>query len=616
MNYHDYIIVGAGPAGCQMGYFMEQAGEDYLILNGTSSPGSFFQQYPRHNTLISLNKRFNWFTEPDFNMRHDWNSLLTNDFSHLFTHYSAELFPKSADLVRYLNDFVKKFALKIQYNTKVTHIARAADTRHFVLTDATGKQYECKRLLMATGAVKPDIPKIPGIELAEGYEVHDIDPERFANKRVVILGGGNSAFEIANHLAGHAAILFVMIGNSLIKHAWNSHFVGDLRSVNDTVLDMFQLKALHGVTGTTMTKLTRQEDGSLRVYYDEELPHWNTPGTASGWFEVDHVIRATGFKYIEPSLFDEEIRPATIAEDKYPALDSMWESSVPDMYFLGTVMAARDRKAASGFIHGFRYNVRTLFHLLRTRYSNIPLPSDKFELKNAADLQALGEHLVKRFSTTSALYQLFGVLGDVLVLDQGKAELIYEVPVEYVLTHPEFAHKNIIIFTLELGFHNFATNDAISFIRRNDPERPGSAAFLHPVFRHYVDGNFIKGANTRSSVVVRYDKAADLFDGDLANEKPKNVVLNFINSIVRVSNEVYPEDHFYNDEDRGGFTPWAKDDPRIQNHGLPRCTLQVGGPQVTDIKLPMATTCGGHPMAAMPPKAAGSLVSWWLSQNR
>ncbi len=42
MNHHDYIILGAGPAGLQMGYFMEQAGHDYLILEGKDGAGSFF----------------------------------------------------------------------------------------------------------------------------------------------------------------------------------------------------------------------------------------------------------------------------------------------------------------------------------------------------------------------------------------------------------------------------------------------------------------------------------------------------------------------------------------------------------------------------------------------
>jgi thioredoxin reductase len=593
MNHHEYIILGAGPAGLQMSYFMEQAGRDYLTLEGNGCAASFYTHYPRHGTLISLNKCYNWFPENEFNLRHDWNSLITHDSSHMFADYSKELYPQNSDLVRYANDFAAKFALKIQYNTRITHVAREKDeNQFFILTDGNGNTYSCKHLLLATGPVKPNIPDIEGIELAEGYEDHDpADLARYTNKRVVILGRGNSAFETANHLAGHAAIIFIMIGNRLIRHAWNSHFVGDLRSYNNTILDMFQLKAMHGVTGSILTKIVKQDNGSLRVYYEEELPHWNTPGTAHGWFEVDCVIRSTGFKYIDPELFEDDIIPQADMIKKYPVLNTTWESTVPDLYFIGTNMAARDKKSASGFIHGFRYNVRTLFRLLEEKNHGVALPSDSYALTDEADLQALGAALVKRLSTTSALYQLFGTLCDVLVLEDGKAQLFYELPVEYVLTEPRFADKKMILFTLELGFDNFENGfaDSLNFIRRNDPERPGSAAFLHPMFRLYENGEFVKGGNTRSSVVVRFDEAADLLDGDLANLKPRNMLLNFINSIVNVTESVYSEDHFADDEDRGGFIPWASNDPRIENHGLQRCSLTVGGQQVGPIKLMYAT---------------------------
>ncbi len=35
----DYIIVGAGPAGLQMGYYLERANRSYVILEKESVPG-------------------------------------------------------------------------------------------------------------------------------------------------------------------------------------------------------------------------------------------------------------------------------------------------------------------------------------------------------------------------------------------------------------------------------------------------------------------------------------------------------------------------------------------------------------------------------------------------
>ena len=96
---YDYIIIGAGPGGLQMGHMMEKAGQNYIILERNEIPGSAFTTFPRHRKLISINKRFNLFPEKDFNMRHDWNSLISDDDDLLFTKYSEELFPNADILV-------------------------------------------------------------------------------------------------------------------------------------------------------------------------------------------------------------------------------------------------------------------------------------------------------------------------------------------------------------------------------------------------------------------------------------------------------------------------------------------------------------------------------------
>lgn len=58
-----------------MAYFL-QAGRDYMVFE-RAVPGSFFTRYPRHRKLISINKRYTGKTNAEFNLRHDWNSLLS-----------------------------------------------------------------------------------------------------------------------------------------------------------------------------------------------------------------------------------------------------------------------------------------------------------------------------------------------------------------------------------------------------------------------------------------------------------------------------------------------------------------------------------------------------------
>ena len=41
--YHDYIVIGAGPSGLQMGYFLQRAGRDYVILERSNTSGKNHQ---------------------------------------------------------------------------------------------------------------------------------------------------------------------------------------------------------------------------------------------------------------------------------------------------------------------------------------------------------------------------------------------------------------------------------------------------------------------------------------------------------------------------------------------------------------------------------------------
>lgn len=42
---HEYCVLGAGPAGLQMGYFLSRSQRDYIILERNTGPGSFFNMY-------------------------------------------------------------------------------------------------------------------------------------------------------------------------------------------------------------------------------------------------------------------------------------------------------------------------------------------------------------------------------------------------------------------------------------------------------------------------------------------------------------------------------------------------------------------------------------------
>ena len=89
---------------------------------------SFFEHYPRHRRLISLNKRMvREGRSPDFAFRHDWNSLIDvrEVATKPMTQRSTELFPNASVLVEYLQDFAEEQKDHIRYNSTVTKASKS-----------------------------------------------------------------------------------------------------------------------------------------------------------------------------------------------------------------------------------------------------------------------------------------------------------------------------------------------------------------------------------------------------------------------------------------------------------------------------------------------------------
>lgn len=482
---HKYIIIGAGPGGLQMGYFLEKQGLDYVILEKNDTAGSFFKHQPVHRKLISINKKYNFFEEPEFNWRHDWNSLLSDVPALRMTEYTEELFPNADLIYQYFQDYAAHFQLNIQYGTTVSHITKNADGQ-FVVETTGGAVYQSEVLLLGLGAIESMVPKeVEGIELATPYEDQSLDLEQYKNKRVCILGQGNSAFETADYLSGVAAYVHIFAKHP-VKHAWDTHFVGDLRAVNNSIFDMYQLKAMHAVLNPRLKKIEKLPNGTLQTHHEYDYPNSKVPGTLKLTREYDIIIRATGWKWMNDSLFDPAVLPATWKEGKYPELTSNWESTnVPDCYFIGASMQGNDRQAASGFIHGFRYTVRSLAKLLAEKYDAKAYPVTTFDPLNWEDLLSW---MYERFSLSAALFQLYGVLCDSAVFsaDKSKVEIREELPLAYAQAQP-WEEQHVLLFTLEFGFKQFS-EPSLTFMGPSDPQDTSCAAFLHPVIRHRFKG--------------------------------------------------------------------------------------------------------------------------------
>ncbi len=474
----EYLVIGAGPAGLQLGYLLERAGRDYLILEAGETAGTFFRTFPRHRQLISSNKVHTGWRDPELKLRMDWNSLLSDDPNLLFTRYSERYFPEADDMVRYLGDFARASGARIQYNTRITNITRNGCFR---ATDMQGHTYEAERLIMATGVSRPYIPPIPGIETAEVYTTVSVNPRDFLDQRVLILGKGNSAFETADNLIETAAVIHVA-GPESVRFAWKTHYVGHLRAVNNNLLDTYQLKSQNALLDGTIERIERRDHGYLVTVsfrraqeVKRDLPY-------------DRVIVCTGFRF-DASIFSPECRPELVHRDRFPAQTCEWESTnVPGLYFAGTLMQVRDwKKSTGGFIHGFRYGVRALHRILERKYHATEWPHRELQ----AEPQALMEAVLARVNRSSALWQQFAFLGDLLVVDGEGARYYEELPVDYVHASDLGSAESYFTITLEYGpghdqHDPFDVN--VRRISQSDAEHSRDAFYLHPVVRQFRCG--------------------------------------------------------------------------------------------------------------------------------
>ena len=472
----EYLVIGAGPAGLQLAYFLQRAGRDYLVLEAGPTPGTFFRTFPRHRQLISSNKPHTGCSDPEFNLRMDWNSLLSDDPRLRFTRYTERYFPPADEIVRYLTDFAAASRLRIQYDTRIVHITRNGSFR---VTDDQSRTYEAERLVVATGVAKPYIPPIPGVETAELYNDVSVDPRDFTDQRVLIIGKGNSGFETADNLMETAAVIHVAGPNS-IRMAWKTHYVGHLRAVNNNLLDTYQLKSQNALLDGTIERIDRR-DGSYFVTVS-----FSRANEVKKEIHYDRVIVCTGFRF-DPSIFADDCRPDLVHCHRFPAQTSEWESTnVPDLYFAGTLMQVRDfKKSTGGFIHGFRYGVRALHHMLERKYHHVSWPHEFV----SSTPQPLMEAVIARVNRTSALWQQFSFMCDLIVIErEGRARYYEELPVDYVPDSDFGAAASYFTVTLEYGpdHDRFDPFDiTVKRVAQDDAETSFDARYLHAVVRHY-----------------------------------------------------------------------------------------------------------------------------------
>ncbi len=550
-DHYPNIIVGGGPGGINMALEFEKRGIDYLLLEGGDGVGGQWGRFPVCGELISLNKKYVPGDNHTYKMRYDWHSLSTITAQDaatnprlLFTEWTSKHWP-SARLYRdYLQYVAQTMGVmdRTRLQARVTRISR--EEGRFVVQINGGERLTCDRLFCGTGTTKPIVPDIKGLGPDTCSFYADYNPqvarEKYRNKVVVVVGRGNSAFEIAHDLVDTTAETRV-VTRSLPLFARQTHNVHDVRAQVADVFDLMQLKSNNNIVSDRIVEVRRETEGPqagrLLVTYETPCAHWSPPRWMKRTSYVDDIIIACGFTYTLADVFDQQtVKPDLCDKGKYCLLTETWESrNVPGLYFIGTPMRINDPNAASGFVHGFRANIQALGHLVAEQHGMPLEPAFECDI-GAADpaeaLTRLSSHLVEMVSTTMPLFELFTYFGCTVTLDAAdrpdviRARVWPAFPRAY--NEKRFgASGTRIEVVFEYGFENYGNGELPThyFTLPANHFDTSKSAYIHPVFHVYRNGEEVAALHMQESLICRWDQD-DYVDEQTNVDQYRNVAFN------------------------------------------------------------------------------------------
>jgi len=214
-----------------------------------------------------------------------------------------------------LMEQIKPFAPTFHLNEMVETIERIGDPLFRVTTDG-GKVFEVKVIVIAAGggSFQPKRPPIEGIEAYEGTSVHYAvrQMEAFRGKRILIVGGGDSALDWTLNLAPIASHLTLLHRRDAFRAAPDS--VNKMMAmVSEGKIDFVlgQVTSLQGAGGKLECAVVKRNDGStFNIACDALLPFFGLTmklGPVANWglkLDGDLIpVDTEKFETSEPGIF-------------------------------------------------------------------------------------------------------------------------------------------------------------------------------------------------------------------------------------------------------------------------------------------------------------------------
>jgi thioredoxin reductase (NADPH) len=345
----DVAIVGAGPIGLELAAALTRAGVDYLHLEAKQI-GHTFTWWPRNTCFFSTMERIEIAGIP---IQNTMQQRTTGE-----------------EYLAYLRSVVEQLDLQVNTYEPVVRIERQGTGFLLRTQPQTGKRrYSCRKLVLATGDMHdPQKLGIPGEDLPHvSHYFQDVHP--YFRKRLLIVGGRNSAAE--------AALRCWRAGAEVALSYRRGDF--DAKLIKQWILPDLEAQIELGTIGFHPLTVPVEITPAHVV-----LERLDADGTHSGQrFEhsADFVLLLTGFE-ADMRLF--EMAGVTLAgESQTPVYHpETMETDVPGLYVAGTSAAGKRQAQYTLFVENSHVHVGRIVQALTSHWPDKlgTIPARRYEL--------------------------------------------------------------------------------------------------------------------------------------------------------------------------------------------------------------------------------------------
>jgi putative flavoprotein involved in K+ transport len=178
----DVVVVGGSQAGLAMAWHLAQQGLQFVVLEAGPEVGHVWRLRWDSLTLFTPTQ---------------YDALPGMAFPG-----PADTYPTKDPVADYLQAYTAAFELPVRLNARVTSLTRTDEGFQVRTADET---FRARQVVVATGPFQvPFIPPMAGKLDASVTQLHSADyrnPQALPEGPVLVVGGGNSGFQIAEELA-------------------------------------------------------------------------------------------------------------------------------------------------------------------------------------------------------------------------------------------------------------------------------------------------------------------------------------------------------------------------------------------------------------------------------